>query len=120
MTVKHLGASYDFPSANRAENYGGDWNIYIYWYDHQIYACPAAYRLPPSMPFRKFLDEMFKADYARHPETSKIEWDKAEWEYEGKPWKPKLDGSLADNGLEHMSYLKFRTPGLKGMHGVGN
>ena len=40
MTVAHLGESYDYPSANREERYGGDINFYIQWERHLMYACP--------------------------------------------------------------------------------
>jgi len=120
MPVKHLGESYRFPPANREENYGGDWNIYISWAQHLMFSCPSAYRLPPDITLRDFMEQMFKPDYAQHPDTARLELEALEWTYEGRPWKPDLDKSLRDNGLEHMAYVEFRSPGLEGLHGVGN
>ena len=119
MTVKHLGASYDFPSENREERYGGDINFYIQWERHLMYACPSAYRAPVDMTLRDFLENMLRPDYASHPDTEKLDFDQCEWQFDQEPWQPDLDKSLKDNGVGHMAYLQFRSPGLEGLHGVG-
>ena len=119
MPVKAIG-DYNFPAANRVENYGGDINIYIGWDQHLMFPCPSAYRLPPSIKMRDFLEQMFRPDYVQHPDTQKLDFDKVEWIYEQKPWQPDLDKSMADNGVTHMSYIRFKAPGLAGLHGVGN
>jgi phenol hydroxylase P4 protein len=120
MAVKHLGPAYDFPSENREERYGGDINFYIQWERHLLYACPAAYRAPPAMKLRDFLERTFRPDYAAHPDTARLDFDRCVWRHDGAPWQPDLDRSLAENGVGHMSFLQFRSPGLDGMHGVGN
>ena len=120
MTVTNLGESYDFPSANREERYGGDINFYIQWEQHLLYACPSAYRAPVDMVLRDFLENMLRPDYAAHPDTAKVDFEKCEWKFDQKPWQPDLDKTLQENGIGHMDYLQFRSPGLAGMHGVGN
>ncbi len=120
MTVSHLGPSYDFPSANRAECYGGDINFYIQWQSHLMFACPSAYRAPVNMKLRDFLENLFRPDYAQHPDTARLDFDACEWQLDQQPWQPDLDKSLSENGIGHMSYVQFRSPGLDGLHGVGN
>lgn len=120
MTVKHLGDHYDFVSENRAERYGGDINFYIQWERHLMYACPSAYRAPVDMTLRTFMEDLFKPDYAAHPDTAKLDIETLEWRLDQQPWQPDLDQSLAANGIGHMSYVQVRSPGLDGMHGVGN
>ena len=120
MTVKHLGDSYDFPSANREECYGGDINFYIQWEQHLMYACPSAYRAPKAMKFGDFLEQMLRPDYHAHPDTAKLDFSKLEWQRDQQPWQPDLDKSIEDNGIGHMDYLQFKSPELPGMHGVGN
>ena len=120
MTVKFVGDSYDFPSENREERYGGDINFYIQWEKHLMCACPSAYRAPVDMILRDFMEQMFKPDYHFHPDTEKMDVDALEWSFDQQPWQPDLDKSLKENGVGHMSYLQIRSPGLEGMHGVGN
>ena len=120
MPVKFVGDSYDFPCANRVENYGGDINVYVVWDHHLIYCSPNTYRLPPDMKFRDFLEQVFAPDYPQHPDTEKVDWDQGVWQLENEPWQPDLDKSFADNGVAHHSFIRVTTPGLEGMHGVGN
>ncbi|MGE0482545.1 MAG: phenol hydroxylase subunit P4 [Gammaproteobacteria bacterium] len=120
MAVAHLGPDYDFPSANREECYGGDINFYIQWERHLLIACPSAYRAPRNMIFGDFLENLFRPDYAVHPDTAKLDFSQCEWRYDKQPWQPDLSKSLADNGIGHMGFIQFRSPGLDGLHGVGN
>ena len=120
MAIPHLGDSYDFPSANREERYGGDINFYIQWQRHLLFACPSAYRAPVDMNFREFLENLFRPDYAVHPDTAKLDFDQCVWLHDQKPWQPDFNLSLKDNGIGHMSFVQFSSPGLEGMHGVGN
>ncbi len=119
MTVKAASTNYEFASPNRMENYGGDINLYVRWEEHLMFACPSAYRAPIDMKLRDFLEQFVRADYSQHPEAAAIDWSKAEWHLDEKSWQPDLDKSLAENGVEHMAYMCFRTPGLTGLHGVG-
>jgi len=120
MTVKHRGDSYDFKSENREDRYGGDFNFYIQWHKHLMFACPSAYRAPSAMILRDFMEQMFIPDYAQHPDTAQLDIEALDWRLDQKPWQPDLDKSFADNGIGHMSYVQIRFLGLEGMHGVGN
>lgn len=120
MAVKFIGAAYDFPCANRQENYGGDMSLYMVWDRHLIYCAPNAYRVPPAMKFRDFLEQVFAPDYAQHPDVKKVDWEQGIWQLENAPWQPDLDKSLEENGIAHNSFIRVLTPGLEGMHGVGN
>ena len=119
MTVQHLGESYEFPSQNREERYGGDINFYIQWERHLMFACPLAYRAPVGMSLRDFLETMLRPDYAVHPDTDKLDFERCEWKFDQQPWQPDLDKSLSENGIGHMSYLQFRSPDLDGLFGAG-
>lgn len=120
MTVAHLGEQYEFPSANCEQAYGGDINFYILWERHLLYACPSAYRVPRDMRFGDFLEQLFRPDYAAHPDTAKLDFASCVWQRDKRPWQPDLGLSLAANGIGHMDFLQFRSPGLDGLHGVGN
>ncbi len=120
MTVKHLGDSYDYASANAVEHYGGDINFYIQWERHLLFACPLAYRAPLDMRFGDFLETMLRPDYHAHPDATTLDFSRCVWQRDQQPWQPDLTASLRENGIGHMDYLQFRSPGLEGMHGVGN
>lgn len=110
---------YDFPAADRVENYGGDINLYCCWEHHLLVPCPAAYRVAPDITLRAFLEEMFKPDHDHHPEIGQLDLAKLRWTMDSKPWQPDLDKSLRDNGVTHMTYLSFYQPGLDGVGGSG-
>jgi len=110
---------YKFPPADRVENYGGDINIYCCWEHHLLIPCPAAYRLPPDMSLIDFLEQMFRPDHNHHPDYANIDYAALAWTLDGKPWAPRLEASLRENGVTHMSYLSFRAPGLDGINGDG-
>ena len=120
MAVKFIGDSYDFPCANRRENYGSDINVYVVWDHHLIYCAPNAYRLPPDMKFRDFLEQVFTPDYSQHPDFGKADWEEGVWQLENQPWQPDFDKSFTENGITHHSFIRVTTPGLEGLHGVGN
>ncbi len=119
MSTKHLGPAYEYLSANRIEQYGGDINFYVRWEKHLMFACPSAYRAPTAMRFSDFLEQLLKPDYAAHPESVKLDFARCVWKLEKAPWQPDFDKSIADNGIGHMSYIEFNAPGLDGLHGIG-
>ena len=87
MAIPHLGDSYDFPSSNRVEAYGGDINFYVLWEQHLLYACPSAYRAPINMKLGDFLEQMLRPDYHAHPDTAKLDFSKLEWQFNQQPWQ---------------------------------
>lgn len=119
MEVRHLGPAYQYPSENRVEAYGGDINFYVRWTRHLMYACPAAYRAPVAIALGDFLEQMLRPDYAAHPDTIHLDFSRCIWRLDRAPWQPDFGKSLAENGIGHMSYLEFDSPGLDGLHGHG-
>ena len=91
--------------------------LYIGWEDHMMPCAPFCAPFPPVMKFGDLVKGALPGFYGAHPEFARIDWDKVEWFRSGQPWKPDMDKSLADNGLEHKSVIRFRTPGLTGLSG---
>ena len=119
MSTKHLGPAYEYLSANRIEQYGGDINFYVRWEKHLMFACPAAYRAPPALRLGDFLEQMLKPDYLAHPDCARLDFAHCTWKLDKAPWQPDFDKSIFDNGIGHMSYIEFYAPGLDGLHGIG-
>lgn len=120
MPVKFIGESYDFPPANQMENYGGIMNVYVVWDHHLIYCAPNAYPMPPNVVFRDFVEQMLVPDYKQHPDVEKVNFEEGEWQLENEPWTPDFDKTMEENNIAHNSFIRVKTAGLEGMHGVGN
>lgn len=119
MATKFIGASYQYPSENRLEQYGGDINFYVRWERHLLFACPAAYRAPVALALGDFLETMLKPDYAAHPDAAKLDFAQCTWKLDKAPWRPDFTKTIAENGIGHMSYIEFSAPGLDGLNGSG-
>lgn len=113
--MKHLGDQYEFPAANDVANYGGYLNVYFVWENHLLFVCPMALLVSPDTPFGVFFEEMIRPCYAAHPDAEHINRSNTGWTYEGKSWIPDYEKTVSENGLVHMSYLKFRTADLEGL-----
>jgi phenol hydroxylase P4 protein len=85
-----------------------------------IYCAPNAYRVPVNIKFRDFLEQVFAPDYKQHPDAEKVKWDEGVWQMENEAWTPDFDKTLEENNIAHNSFIRVNTPGLEGMHGVGN
>ncbi len=120
MVVKFIGDNYDFPCANREENYGGDMNIYVLWDSHLMYQCPGSFRVPKNMKMRDFFEQIFSPDHVQHPDIEKVDWDNIVWQLSEQPWTPNIEKSFSENDVGHQSFIRFETLGLDGLHGVGN
>ena len=109
---------YDFPAADRLENFHGNQIVYLHWLDHLMFCAPTCFPLPPDMPFGAMVEEVLKPHYAPHPDFEKVDWAAVEWEIDHAPATPDLEKSLKDNGVGHKSVVVFRTPGLTGYKGT--
>lgn len=105
--------------ADTVANFHGNQLLYICWDKHLAYAAPSIYCLSPSMKFEDMLTQMVASVIQGHPDAAHIDWRKTTWEKADKPWTPDFDKSVAENGLVHKEYLRFRTPGLDGYKGLG-
>ncbi len=119
MTVKSIG---DYPALPRdlVENFHGNQMVIIGWDRHLMIDAPMAFPLPPDMPFGAFKSEVMPAAFSAHPDWPQIDWEKVEWQLDGKPFTPNMDESLKNNGIGHKSLIRFVTPGLDGIGGSGS
>jgi phenol/toluene 2-monooxygenase (NADH) P4/A4 len=104
MAVKAL-YDYDFPSADRAENFGDDQLVYVHWLGNPLFCSAACFRVPRAMPFGEFVSGVV-APWA----SSDPDFDPAsvrDWTVFGEPLEPAGDASLADLGIGHKALLTF-------------
>lgn len=100
-------------------NFHGNQLLYVCWDGHLMYAAPFIFGPAPTMKFIDVLKQLVESVIKDHPDTPRIDWLKTEWEKGDRPWRPDFDKSIAENGLVHKEYLRFRTPGLTGYRGLG-
>ena len=112
---------YNPPVRDRVENFGGNYLVYASWDNHRLINSAMGFPLPPDMPFNVFMTQVLPLCYNDHPDFANLDWDTIEvhWFLNGESFTPDLDKSLAENGVDHKSILRFYTPTLKGINGVG-
>jgi phenol hydroxylase P4 protein len=105
MTVKAL-YDYEFPSADRIENFGDDQLVYVHWEGNLFLVSAACFRAPRAMPFADFVEAMVKPWASSDPDfdpASMTEWRLFDDAIEVSA------ASLAELGIGHKGLLRFRT-----------
>jgi phenol hydroxylase P4 protein len=118
MSVKAIRADYHGDMKDSVDKFHGNQLLSIGWDRHLMYATPACIPVPPAMPFGVLVGQVLPTLFGQHPQFAQIDWEQVEWLRGGEPFVPAMDQSLADNGLGHKSLIRFRTPGLDGLHGA--
>ena len=119
MAVAAITDDYTGERLDRVENFHGNQIVYLAWDYHVMFCAPFAFPLPPDMPFGALFEEVIPGAFSQHPEYESINWDEAVWQRNGEPFEPQPDVSLIDQGIDHKSIVRFRTPGLDGIKGSG-
>jgi len=91
--------------------------LYVGWDEHMMFAAPLAVPLSLATRFDEVVNQVLPALYGQHPEFANIVWSKVQWFRSADMFTPRMQGTLAENGFGHKSVLRFRTPGLEGLHG---
>lgn len=112
-------SEYKFPSKDAADKFHGNQLLYVGWDKHLMFYGTAAFPLPPVMKFGDLFGGPLAQAYGTHPDFAKIDWSKVTWLKDNKPFQPDYEKSLADNGIGHKDCLRYQTPGLDGLFGIG-
>jgi phenol hydroxylase P4 protein len=103
MTIKALGP-YDFPAADRQENFGSDQLVHVVWRNN-IFLVPACFRVPRSMTWSEFTSQIVD------PWASvDLEYDAdlvSEWSMDGEPITPRPEQTIREIGVPHKGVLVF-------------
>jgi phenol hydroxylase P4 protein len=120
MSVQAIRAGYHGDMKDRVENFHGQQLLGIGWDQHLMYAAPHCIPVPPTLPFGALLSQVLPQLYGAHPEFGQIDWATVHWRRgNGERFEPQADKSLAENGIGHKDMIRFRTPGLEGLYGIG-
>lgn len=120
MSTIAIRAGYHGDMKDRVENFHGQQLLGIGWDRHLMYAAPHCIPVPPTLPFGALLSQVLPQLYGGHPEFERIDWAQAQWrKANGERFVPDPAKSVAENGLVHKDVIRFRTPGLEGLYGIG-
>ncbi|MDQ0505826.1 phenol hydroxylase subunit P4 [Xanthobacter agilis] len=116
MSINAISPDYESHIVFRdaEQNFHGNRVIYVHWEQHLSFCSAIAFPLPPAMPFGAFVEEVIKPHYAAHPDAAHVDWSKLVWMIDGEKTAPDFSKSLAENGIQHKSLVRFWTPGLDG------
>ncbi len=106
MTVKAL-YDYDFPSADRVENFGDDQLVYVHWKGNLFLVSAATFRAPKAMPFGEFVSAMINPWASSDPDFDPSSMH--DWCLFDESFEVADDRSLADLGIGHKALLTFST-----------
>lgn len=100
-------------------NFHGAQIVYFAWDQHLMFYAPVCKPLPPTMLFQQVISQVLPESWGKHPEFSRIQWERACWLCDGLAFVPKMDKSLLENGITHKSVVRLQTPGLRGINDIG-
>ncbi len=120
MAVVAITDNYVGERKDAVENFHGNQVVYIGWDNHLMFCAPVAFALPPETKFRNLIDEVMPGAFSLHPDFGQIDWEKIQWHLNGDVFTPRRDATLAEQGVDHKSIIRFATPGLDGIKGSGS
>ena len=104
MSVK-ARYDYDFPSADRVENFGADQLVYVLWEGNPLFCSAAAFRVPRAMPFGEFVTAMVHPWAASDPD-----FDPGAiggWRLFDEPLIAEPTMTMEGAGIGHKALLRF-------------
>lgn len=106
---------------DRVDNFHGQQLIYVGWDHHTMICAPIALLVPPGLSFGELVDSLLAhSAFALHPDWPRINWAEVEWFASDQPVTPRRDTALKDQGFGHKTFLRMRTPALRGIAGSGS
>jgi phenol hydroxylase P4 protein len=98
---------YDWPSRSRAELYGDDQLVHVWWRGNPYFVSAQTFRFPKAMPFGALVNDVLKGFFTADPDFVPESLDTATWRIDHRDVTPDLGASLADNGVGHKSLVEF-------------
>lgn len=105
MSVRAIG-EYKFASRSRAELYGDDQLVHVWWRDNTFLAAAATFRVPKKMPFGEFISTVVEPWAATDPDFEA--GSERDWFIDDNPLQVREDASLTELGIGHKHTLSFQ------------
>lgn len=105
MSVRAI-REYRFPSRSRAELYGDDQLVHIWWRNNQFLASAATVRVPKAMPFGEFVKTVVEPWAASDPDFQP--GSALDWFIDDNPLPVRDEASLHELGIGHKHTLSFQ------------
>jgi phenol/toluene 2-monooxygenase (NADH) P4/A4 len=91
--------------------------LYIGWDGHMMFAAPLCVPVPGETRFADLVAQLLPKLYGQHPDFARVDWARVQWFRSDRLFTPDPTRTLAELGFQHKSLLRWRTPGLEGLHG---
>lgn len=105
MSVRAIG-EYRFPSRSRAELYGEDQLVHVWWRDNQFLASAATFCVPRSMSFHDFVTGVIEPWAASDPDFEPD--SERDWFLDDEPLRVRDDATLTELGIGHKHTVSFQ------------
>lgn len=105
MSVRAI-SEYRFPSRSRAELYGDDQLVHVWWRDNRFLAAAATFRVPTGMAFGEFVETVVEPWAASDPDFQP--GSQRDWFVDDTPLQVRADASLRELGIRHKQTLSFQ------------
>ncbi len=102
---------YEFQPRDRAEVFGDDMLVHVYWKGTMLFCAAAAFRAPKAMKFGDFLKNMVAGVFGLDPSFGELTLQNTRWYLGNEIIQPTEEMSLAELGVTHKGLLKFEKAG---------
>jgi phenol hydroxylase P4 protein len=112
---------YPLNMMDSVDKFHGNQLVYVGWDNHRLINSAMTFPLPAEMPFGALVHEVMPSCYKDHPDFEKVNFEDGSviWNLNGESFTPDFSKSLIENGVDHKSLIRFETPNLTGLNGVG-
>jgi phenol hydroxylase P4 protein len=91
--------------------------LYIGGDGHMMFPSALCVPVPGDTLFGDLVDGLLPKLYGQHPDFGRVNWAQVQWFRGDRLFTPDRRKTLAELGFKHKSLLRWRTPGLEGLHG---
>lgn len=117
MPVQAIQDNYQFEALDLQKNYGDNMLLFIGWDHHTLFCSAHAFVVSPQQTLQELIDQQIAGGFSQHPEFAEIEWSTVQFTLNRETLNADFSKTLAEQGFDHKSLLRFVTPNLTGYKG---